>query len=64
MMITFLNAVIVIAGSLMLLMSVGMFLFVVLIAIAEWRDVCADADAERDGEGIVRGAVAHSMGKP
>ena len=63
-MITFLDTVIVIGGSLMLLLIAAMFLLVVLIAIAEWRDVCADADAERDGEGIVRGAVAHSMGKP
>lgn len=63
-MITFLNFIVVVAGSLMLLMVAALFVLLVLMTIAEWRNVYADADAERGDQRIVRGAVANSMGKP
>ena len=63
-MITFINAVIVVAGTPMLLINACAFVWMFLALYAEWRVMDADLDAECSGEGIVWGATAHSMGKP
>ena len=63
-MVTFLNIVYVTAGVLALIMVAGLFFLTALIIYADWRCRHADANAKRGDQRIVRGAVAHSMGKP
>lgn len=63
-MVLILNGIIAIAGCLLLLGIANVIVFTILIAISELRSLRADTDTKRGDQGISRGAVANSMGKP
>lgn len=63
-MITLLNIIYYTTATLALIAVAGLFVLTVLLFIADWRYEVANTNTKRSGERIVRGAVAHSMGKP